>query len=539
MLVALVICLPPVGVHVSQTGVNLGRSNAYADGSTGAPPLPEGAKEAAFISLMADEAGLSESDYVAASVGIIEAVTGVVMARNPGIRLADATLGENLDYLIDAADYPAWEDLSASEQESYGNNQLNYNSSKYMSLMAAFGLDKECKRYKEFDSSGGGHFLLESESADRIRRIGKVGQLWTSKLGVAFGDLQSLITDITAINRYFGTTPDSVGIYFDGSDIDGWPESISKQLQLNYGSSYNYYVARQNETGKKYGTIQTSRPVYMLLLMDPDGTTNGFWPGYMAFFDGENFTWGKATNTSQYPNVNMSTNPSLKTYNEKSYYASLSSGSVLSRYQGGVYESSFVYNEISYSNGPSFQDFEKVVGIIATNSQDIEEGTGGELEPDVSGYPTEEIPSNTDVYFPEQGLNPSNTWNNFTNVQRPVNNYNPGDETSTPEWKQETKQNVQGLSGIKFDELFPFSMLYDIPKLFEKVEGLTGTETEGGVYNRVSIPLHWSQNGDANLVVELDWLYTLLVMIRPFNQILLGAGLFAACLMFWRSILTG
>lgn len=185
---------------------------------------------------------------------------------------------------------------------------------------------------------------------------------------------------------------------------------------------------------------------------------------------------------------------------------------------------------------PNFQDIEKAVDIMATHSENVVQ-EGGEVEPDIPEYPTEEIPQATDIYYPQQGLNPSNTWNNFTTVQRPTNPFNPDDQTGKPEWQQETKQNVEGLSGIHFDKLFPFSMIYSIPNLVNVVR--SGIATDSQAKNVVQVPFRWSETYTDELYLDLTDLVNLLIMVRPFNRILLVFALLMALVLFWKSILTG
>lgn len=202
----------------------------------------------------------------------------------------------------------------------------------------------------------------------------------------------------------------------------------------------------------------------------------------------------------------------------------------------------------------------------------MREGVQSSVPPDIPGYPSGDSSggqpgggtggesggstpdSTTPTYYPSDGVTPDTTWNEFTEEpsyvppgpgERPQNPYNPPSsdnpeyQSGTPEWKNETSENMLPLMNIRFDKLFPFSMLYDIPKVANKVRSVTGTQINNGVYNRVSIPIWNPVNSSDMLNLELSDLYSLLVMVRPFMQILLAAFLLFTAIAFWRNILTG
>lgn len=471
----------------------------------------EGETQGQFIQAMADEAGLDPGDFVATAVLTLATTQGYNLVAN----VSGATVnygqsaGQNLRYLVDSADYPAWDSLDSSTQSQYGNRD-NYDNAKFVSLMSAFGMEQE---YTGFVSAGGGSFEFSSEASGLLQQFGNVGARWAEGAANAFGDLVAMVTNPSAFNTYMGV-PNT--LQFDASEVNGWPSSIPEHVNLAYQNYYDRTYRPNGSVSKNWG--MTTKDVYWMLLWNTSNNDQ-----YMNAFDDEYFQIKFGANS--YTNVTKS--------GELYYYNAIQNYNTIA----------FSLPQTQVTSAVTLDDRIKAMKIILGNLEKV--GTPG-VTPNIDGYPEEgqdePVDDEQPIYNPPGGLTPVVIWSDFTTqppTPRPENPYNPDNQTDSDEWRQETEQNLLPLTGINFGDLFPFSLLADIPLLFDKVEGLTAGESASGVYNRVEIPFKWEDNSNENVVLDLGWLYSLLTMIRPAFQILLGAFLLITCIEFWRGILTG
>lgn len=153
-------------------------------------------------------------------------------------------------------------------------------------------------------------------------------------------------------------------------------------------------------------------------------------------------------------------------------------------------------------------------------------------------------PESSNVYPDGGGIGPQTTYGDMFStpqivIPRPPNDYNPDDQTSTPEWREETTSNVMPLMNINFPDLFPFSLMFDLKDLSEKVTSLTVGQAGSGEYSSLRIPFKVSNVIDEQIELDLTPLYDVLMMARPFNLVLLIVALVVSLVLFWRAILTG
>lgn len=184
-----------------------------------------------------------------------------------------------------------------------------------------------------------------------------------------------------------------------------------------------------------------------------------------------------------------------------------------------------------------YNGFEGEPVITVTGAMEDNNGFGSD------DYPEDYVGTDTigpDTKWPELFSDIENP--NPTPEPRPENPYNPivpdapEVESGTPEWKDETTKNIMPLAGIRFDKLFPFSMVASIPVLTEKINVL---QPDGGVYRTVVLPIPKGDGEDSDLVLDLKPLHDLLLMVRPLVKVLLVFFLVFSLVMFWKSILTG
>lgn len=492
----------PMGLLVPDVRAN----RAYAN-----PVVVNGAKN--FIKVAAAEAGLTPAQFVATTVGMVTVGCGYDITKGVGVNMAD-TLDNSVGNLIDAADYPSYDSLSAEEQAQWGSKD-NYDSAKYNSLLNAFGMGEAQSR---FFGSGGGDIDEPTSydgwtqvEKDRLQQIGRIGSNWLNGARAKFGDIIGCLTDPEDVTAWIGSDES----YVSGEGVNGWPSYVPRNLPVSYGNAF------QASKGTSVSNICTSNnPVYYV----PYTNTSSSYrnqiraelfskTAFIAYNDG---------------NANEAFNASRITYNGETFYC-------YTRARYNLYASGYIFNMTvnSFGNILSSNDI-KVIGYRILFGEIL-----GNVEK-IENYPTDDIPDDENIYFPNSGITPNITYNQFITPTRQNNVYNPENQTGGEDWRDETEANVLPLMNIQFDKLFPFCMLFDIQKLFDKVTAVTGSSGTQETYMTVSIPLDvpgFSQGETLDL--NLQWLHDLLVTVRPFVQILLAAGLLFVTIRFWQGVLTG
>lgn len=471
-----------------------------------------------FIERMAENAGLSSADFVVTAGATASYATGTKLWGNAGWMLG-STLSESLDGLVDAADYPAWDDLSDSEKSEYGT-KVEYDSAKFNSLMSAFGYGTV---YEGFISSGGGTFEPGTEVQRSLSRLGRIGAIWKAGFGNKLSALQSLITDRSVITGFAVST--TVG--FDSMEPGSyWPSNFPRNVYVNNGRGF--WVEGTQRAGVNFWRYSSGTVVYFVVCLSDSKT------GVRVFAfskDPFSYTYGYDGNTQ------ISGDARLKSKNGENYYTNwLATGLSFNTDKEIIVDPAIAYNiEFSFSSSDvdNFAYEYLFEHVITGESESIE------------GYPEPENPDEL-VYIPSRGLEDNSDWDDITTepdgpvVPGPENPYNPDDQTGNDKWKNDVTENVLPLQNIKFDKLFPFSLLFDIGRFADKIEELTAGSAAQGNYTRLTIPIKTPVSNQAfTLELDLTPVKTMLDMTRPFVLILLAAGLLFVTVRFWQGILTG
>lgn len=512
--VAIAAALVPVSVDsVSLDGFDVNRSEAAAAG----PAVVAGLE---FLEVMASQAGITASEFVATGVGMIASGTGVLIGAGSGVSLSNS-FDANLSSLIDTADYPDYDTLDNSEKESWGSRE-NYESAKFNSFANAFGLGGARDRYY---SSGGSGFEFDDSEKGLLEHIGSIAETWKRRVSNAYESIKEGLPSAESVVSVAGVRTFSG----DGEGLEDWPSSVPKKMNLGFGSlcytvkGGSYYVVGTNQN--------VSWCVYTWL-------RNGVYRTYgVISMDVENvFLGGYQTKSEPVMPTNVTSSAVYKTLGENDYYVfEIAQGG---EWPGIVSQTNMPVNVYDFNTGPSGADIQKAMALLLLND-------AGSFNYNLVGeYPEDEIPGETAVWFPEDGIGQETTWPEFTDEQvpepepvpRPENPYNPDDETGKPEWRDETEQNVIPLTRIEFDKLFPFSMVANIPKLTSKMNVLQPDE---GVYSSIVLLVPDGNGESAELRLEMKPVRDLLLMVRPLLRVFLVFGLVFALVMFWKSILTG
>lgn len=464
-----------------------------------------------FSATMAEYAGLSLGDFVATCAGIAVAGTGYNITKDFGVTMG-ATAAQNLNNLIDSADYPAWSTLGEDQQQLWGS-QENYESAKFNSFMGAFGMAED---RDNFYSSGGGNFEFSDNVKDKLQQIGRIGNLWKNRASASISDLINVMESPEEVAIFAGCDQ----FEFDGSNVANWPTGFPRNIGVGYGTLFQF----KDPAYQKYYNIRTSRPVYTLMFGDSRG-------GQFTIFDKFGFTAGYNNAVNPPSSVTGYTASECTRDGDTFYLAYWENWSGYNKPNWNV-----PYNQASASKHYTLSEREIIAHAYLYGKK-----TPVGLEK-IADYP-EEPEDNQEIYFPNDGITPTTNYINITvkpETPRQENQYNPGNQTGTDEWKDETEGNLLPLMGIQFDKLFPFCLLFDIQKLFDKVQGVSGSTGAQEGYLTVSIPLDVPgfEQGET-LDLNLQWLHDLLITVRPFVQILLGAGLLFVTIRFWQGVLTG
>lgn len=465
----------------------------------------------ALLTNYAESAGLTDNEFVVTVYNALTAATGANLldaTRDVSWSFAD-TLASNLDSLTDAADYPAWDTLSESDKTAYGSKE-NYDKSKFNSLLDAFGFGETTDG---FYSSGGGTFDPGTGILRKLEKLGNIGRNWINGTGNLLSSVSELLDSdsTTIINNFLGTVPTD---YVGETQIAEWPtESVGRDgFYVAQGTSYVMSTTLNNNVTIR--TFTTSSTVFWCVFRKQGQTL-------YEVFSKSPFTLNNNGTTVQ---------ASLATYEGKEYYRSGASFT----YTGQNLNDNLPINE-ALTSGKMTIFRNQCEPLILYGQIELKGYTK------IPEYP-EEIPSgNTFVYAPETVNNTNNTWNNYITQPekpRPDNPYNPENQTGGSQWREDTTDNVMPLMGIRFDNLFPFSLVFDLPKLSNKVSELTLGQATSGVYDTVRIPI---VAGDIDEQLELDLtpLRQLLNMFRPFVFVLILVTMVMSLVLFWKSILTG
>lgn len=492
-----------------------------------------------FIDEMAEQAGLTPAQYIATVTGVSNIVSGVNFIRDGGVMGAvsdyAATKANQLSSIIDAADYPAWSSLDASTQQSYGSQEA-YNAAKFNSLMEAFGLDTARSRYY---TSGGGNFEWQNDEIEKLEQLGRIGSNWANGVANTFSSLKGTVTN----NNYFVPWTGAVqNTTFDGStETPDWPSGVPATMNV---ARINLGVVQANRSG--FGIYaKTTRDVYMCTWNSMSDSTNGsMYIWVFDWLDNGSFQWANGIyNPSSPPDY-----AALNYYTVTDYFTLGVTGG--SHYGEQVYRASYAYGQparyfptVASSGdvtGASSQDRESAMKRAINRFLAYGDNATWENDaPKVDEYPENEPNGNTNIYFPIGGIAVNTGWPAYTTTPtapRPENDWNPNNETQTPEWENDTAVNLDELQGIEFDKLFPFSLLYDVKALYEKVE--SQFVDDGETYNYIEIPVDYGVDSET-MELDLTWLHDLALIVRPFFQILLGASLLFFTIWLWRNILTG
>lgn len=470
----------------------------------------------ALLTNYAESAGLTDNEFVVTVFNALTASTGANLldaTRDVSWSFAD-NLASNLDSLTDAADYPAWDTLSDADKTAYGNKE-NYDKSKFNSLLDAFGFGETTDG---FYSSGGGTFEPETGILRKLQQIGNIGRNWITGGGNLISSVNELLSSDgkNVIGAWLGYVPSQ---YVEKNTGGTWPSTVDLPgLYVSVANGYRFVYT--NSAGK-----QTVREYIC--------NANVYWIvcGNQSSYPRNYFCFSKYAFT--YTSNNYTHYATEKTYNGMMYYVGGGSWGGSNLTAGET-----VNDSLPLSLYTSVRDDiqNKIIPMILF-SQEL---TPQSVYPSITDYP-DTPSSNTVIYAPNIVNNTNNTWNNYITQPeqpRPDNPYNPDNQTGGSQWREDTTDNVMPLMGIRFDNLFPFSLVFDLPKLSNKVSELTLGQATSGVYDTVRIPI---VAGDIDEQLELDLtpLRQLLNMFRPFVFVLILVTMVMSLVLFWKSILTG
>lgn len=526
----------PVNVYVNFSGLYIDGNHAFADDEV-TPPLPEPPRPSGpaltYLDMLANQAQLDTSQFVATTICAMSASTGMVMAANPGIKMFDGNLYDNLDALVDAADYPAWDTLTYEEQMQYGNKQ-DYDATKYLSLMDAFDLGSGYTRYQDSLSSGGSDFSFNEGETSVLQKLGRIGSNWAKGIGNTFESVKDCLApdydEIMFEFLYGKSSGESAELQYKGEGIDGWTGGTIYYKLTNIAWRKHY------AGGDWYNITRSISDVYFILAVDANNSK----VVDVFLFSLAPFSYGSAGTANPESNITLNRNATEVTRVEgKPYYYGNTTFAIV---DGTSPTFSQTVNPSS-----AYITYECMANILYGGGSSG--GDSGELVPDIPDYPAnDEVPANQTVYYPPDGISPQTTWNQYITVQRPENPFNPDNETSTPEWKQETKQNIQGLQGVHFEKLFPFCLYYDLDKFWKKVQRICGISTDengqlttqdNNSYNEINLRMYVPNVMDEVWTFNLEPLRDLLLITKPFMLVFLICVEIVSMIMLWKGILTG
>lgn len=546
-LIACGMAFVPLSVNVSPvtSDVKLQKCKAFGVAS----PVSDAS---ALIEILANSAGLTSSEFVVTSGNAIAIGAGMLVAKDAGWD-AGASLSANLENLIDAADYPNWDTLSNEQQTSWGS-KANYDAAKYNSLLSAFGYGETVSDYY---ATGGGNFEPDDDVKDRLEQFGRIGRLWLDGAGVTFEQVKGLFVSsyVSDLNNWYGGRV--VTAY--GSGLEDWPVEIPDPISMGEGVLFSYI----NGTYKIYRI--SNSPVYWVNFVHKANSSNVV---TLTSFLFSKSPFAFANNSGvdvQIPETTDTVSHAVDTEYGTYYRGSKSQHNLF-------YGSNLGWDAAAYCNMPvytyndgvtrNFEWFNTRMEVIepyilfgASLSNNIEE---------VTDYPgVSQIEDGTVTYLPEDGVNPINNWYYYITqpenphvpepVERPDNPYNPVNpdnpqyQSGTPEWKQDTTENLKPALDIQFNKLFPFCVVYDLKLYWDKLKAITGYSHEDGTlsiqarnqYELITIPGIDSAGLESGITFNLEPVARILRYVRPAVFWLLVVKLVMSVIDFWRNILTG
>ncbi len=395
MVLTLIMSSLPVDICVSDTGnLNINGNTAHAN------PVVAPALE--FLSECAAATGLSSSQFVATVAGVSTVATGTAWAKDQGINLG-ASLGHNLDALLEAADYPDYNTLDTETQEAWGSKQ-NYDAAKLNSLMDAFDLGDARER---FYSSGGGNFEWQDGEREGLQRLQRIGSNWLLGAANNVSDILASLNSETYMNVYEGYLGVSNYKEIKREDYPGWPSNAPEKLYVGKGNA-NRLICKKS-TSRLYNVFETSDDVYWIgyyISGSAFGVETFNYDGYSAM------TGTKSVNDSSYkpelnywPSASSTSNATSITNSGYSFY---SWGRQTNTAFQSIEETTLPFNQLE-SNQVSFL---KTIEALILQGQELNIGV---MPESINGYP-ENVQSEPEqpVYYPDDGITPKTTWSQLT-----------------------------------------------------------------------------------------------------------------------------
>lgn len=332
-----------------------------------------------FLEEAAAEAGLTSGELIATMSGAIAISTGMSLGVDNGIKLGNSA-SQNLNNLIEAADYPDYSTLTNEQQTLWGSKE-NYDAAKFNSLMGAFGLASD---RDGFYGSGGGNFEFSQNAKDRLQQFGRIGSLWVNRAAASFEDVRGTVSNTDVVKQYYGVTDNEL---INSNNYDDWPSGVPNDLYINKGNILIYQ-----------GTFTQYYEV----------TNIGYW-----------VVFRNSSNASIYWSVVTQTESQIAVYNNEPTFGNMTS----TTYNGKTYWYQDYSQYPFVSNNPSLNM--TISGTLASTPSwlnrlhwaiiyYLDKGTDlGELTPNIADYPDEVPSGTTNVYFPSSGLTPIASWPMF------------------------------------------------------------------------------------------------------------------------------
>lgn len=530
VLAACLLALAPLDAGLSPAGnansakISIHRSEAHA-----APAAQPYAYD--FLESCAEAAGMSVPDYMLTCGIAIAGTTGLnIFAEDAGYSTVTT-----MHKLVGTAQWPDWDDLTSEQKSSWGDVD-NYYAAQFNSLAGCFGLGNLRDTYY---SNGGADF--EGEPASLLSQIGDIGRQWANGKVVEFGEVAAMVQ-----NRLDLISPSQFGqqytinVLYDGVAVlaEVFEVSFANVNGAITSSSWFYHIRGQyhNQNIDKLYSKPTE-----VIDVGLNSTNNVF---YLPVV-GELLAYQYRVADS-YEGL------------AKTSYASTQTWNVSKTKGDGTNYTSLNY---FYSPGYRFPDGSLMFGgngdgnvqssIDYGQMPDTPDNVIGP-EPDYDGYEDKYI--GTTILKPE--ITYPQIFKDEPDKERPDNPYNPQNPdqpqntSGTPEWNQETEDNMLPLLNVHLEKLFPFCLVYDLQMLWAKFQGIV-TGSANGLraqsvpnYNQIVVPIVLQSNAlgiDINdeLVLNLEPVHALLLEVKPYVFFLLVFSLLMSLIAFWKNILTG
>lgn len=532
---AVILCCVPYGAHLecnpgNPFGVRIAKSEAEALQVYNPQALP-------FLQACASAAGMSVKDYMLTCGIVIGGFTGLNIFGEDVSYGADQTTNV-VAKLVSTAEWPAWEELTAEQQQSYGGNSDNYYAQQFNALAGCLGLADSRNVYY---SSGGGD--LDSDGVSIAERIGEVGEKYATGAILHTSELYNLLTH-----------PEQL---FNNSGYNNFGLRVTKTVNIDE-ASFRFMIANPNLPGYQY-----RYPI--------DGTNWFNFKQHVNMSPGD-YTWVfVGVWTTPLPKIELTAGYGMFNYENVSssnQWEGMNTGGNMERHASsgnrfrGYYDPANDYlNECwggGWTVGGTDIDTDDVnydqqmpgtpTGLYGPGGVDNEKdppGIGSKnmgpttTYPDITGEPREgEDPP---YVPPTPSERPENPYN-------PTDPENPGYQSGTPEWKETTTENLTPLLNVRLDKLFPFCLLYDLNTLWGKVQGLmqqnglTGQDYEDYLHIRFPIEIVSSDLGiyiNEEIEFDLTPVHDLLLMTKTAVFVLLIFMTLLSLIRFWQRILTG